>query len=282
MVYKIRHHFIHTAPLLLIAAVFGGVIRIVLALRNIADNAPSSRFSALVGDGIDEFSSRLGSAGATISSLTTDSNLWIGLTALLATTITVAASLRHLTDSIDGPGDAIAVARHAATRFAGVIGMRRAPVRWGSVYNAVTGHPIPYARVDVLDGHGKRTASTVADARGIYGFYLSAETLHSRGGIGTLVGTKDGYYGCPHQKSISSHFNFSDTDIPMVPISAAPTTGDHTSSVYMRGTLSVAFWAGVVTIPLTLLSLPTTTTTALTGLFGIAALVRALSITKRE
>jgi sugar lactone lactonase YvrE len=61
-----------------------------------------------------------------------------------------------------------------------VLGLKRKPRIWGVVYDATTKHPIPYAKVDLFDSSGRLLETRFADRDGRYGFLTSAETVQQK------------------------------------------------------------------------------------------------------
>jgi hypothetical protein len=59
--------------------------------------------------------------------------------------------------------------------LAQILGFKKRPKPWGTVYDSVTKRPLPYVRVEVLNEEGRKLQSTISDANGRYGFLISQQ-----------------------------------------------------------------------------------------------------------
>ena len=54
-----------------------------------------------------------------------------------------------------------------------ILGIRKTPKPWGTVYDSVTKRPIPFARVEILNKYSRKLQTVIADENGRYGFLLA-------------------------------------------------------------------------------------------------------------
>lgn len=59
--------------------------------------------------------------------------------------------------------------------IAQILGLKKTPKPWGTVYDSITKRPIPFARVEILNDQKRKLQSVIADADGRYGFILSSQ-----------------------------------------------------------------------------------------------------------
>jgi hypothetical protein len=59
--------------------------------------------------------------------------------------------------------------------FSQILGFTKKPKPWGTVYDAVTKRPLPFARIEILNEQSRKLQSTVTDANGRYGFLISPQ-----------------------------------------------------------------------------------------------------------
>ncbi len=161
----------------------------------------------------------------------------------------------------------------------GVLGLlpKRKKV-WGTVYDANTKRPIPFAKVQLMD-RNKRTLEThIADRDGRYGFLTTPESLsaqnvqiaiqsnangylfpsHTAASVDTFV-YNNLYYGDLITVSDKTLINF---DIPMDPVrpSVAPLLLKSPSIVLGASVVAIAdagFWLGLIMVPLNVFLAPT-------------------------
>lgn len=60
-----------------------------------------------------------------------------------------------------------------------LLGIRKTPKPWGTVYDAKTKRPIPFARVEILNRESRKLQSVITDENGRYGFLMSDELARS-------------------------------------------------------------------------------------------------------
>lgn len=91
---------------------------------------------------------------------------WVELLAVVATLVSVVSAYWVVSEWVNGPGDAAALARHATSRAATHIYDREPPMPWGIVCDARTARtarPLPLAVVDAIDDAGSVMATAIAD-----------------------------------------------------------------------------------------------------------------------
>jgi hypothetical protein len=59
--------------------------------------------------------------------------------------------------------------------IAQLLGIKRTPKPWGTVYDSRTKRPLPFARVEILNTESRKLQSVIADANGRYGFLTREE-----------------------------------------------------------------------------------------------------------
>jgi hypothetical protein len=165
---------------------------------------------------------------------------------------------------------------------------------WGTVYDANTKRPIPFAKVQLLDRNRRVLETRIADKDGRYGFLTTPESLlaqnvqililpiakeyafpsHTAATVDTFV-YNNLYYGDLITVSDQKLINF---DIPMDPIrpSVVPLMLKSPSIVLGASVAAIAdagFWLGLVMIPLNAIITPTPFTFGVMFLFlGTASL----------
>jgi carboxypeptidase family protein len=149
---------------------------------------------------------------------------------------------------------------------------------WGTVYDANTKRPIPFAKVQLLDRNKRILETHIADKDGRYGFLTTPESLQAQNvQISILPMAKDYafpshtpatvdtfvynnlYYGDLITVSDQTLINY---DIPMDPVSpsARPLVAKSPSIVFGASVAAVAdagFWLGLILIPLNVILTPT-------------------------
>jgi hypothetical protein len=60
-----------------------------------------------------------------------------------------------------------------------ILGIKKTPKPWGTVYDSKTKRPIPFARVEILNQELRKLQSVITDENGRYGFLLSDELAKS-------------------------------------------------------------------------------------------------------
>jgi len=59
--------------------------------------------------------------------------------------------------------------------LAQILGIKKNPKPWGTVYDSVTKRPIAFARVEILNEQSRKLQSVIADENGRYGFLVSGQ-----------------------------------------------------------------------------------------------------------
>jgi hypothetical protein len=165
---------------------------------------------------------------------------------------------------------------------------------WGTVYDANTKRPIPFAKVQLLDRTKRVLETHIADKEGRYGFLTTPESLiaqhvqililpsandyafpaHTPATVDSFV-YNNLYYGELITMSDQQLINF---DIPMDPLhpSAAPLFVKSPSILLGASVAAIAdagFWLGLVLIPLNAILMPSPFTLGVLFLFlGTASL----------
>lgn len=63
--------------------------------------------------------------------------------------------------------------------LAQILGIKKKPKPWGTVYDSVTKRPIAFARVEILNEEQRKLQSVIADENGRYGFLVSDQSATS-------------------------------------------------------------------------------------------------------
>lgn len=272
----VRHHFRAGFPLLALTGLGVGVYAVSSAIHDIASANVSSGFLGALGGGIDEFGVRVGTAAASLSAFSNGADRWLMAGAIAATAVSVMSAVRSLSEWIHGPTDVVGLMRHATQRAGGLVGTKATRVRWGTVYDEHTGEPIPFARVHVIDGLGSLVASGVSDLHGAFGFALSASDVFSRGGIEGLRAQKCGYGSFSRVYPVTAGSTVHSFDIPMKKVAPLNEAGPFKRSTPRRIAEGVAFWGGVLTVPMVYYAVPGIGGQLMVALFGVSAIVRAV------
>lgn len=173
---------------------------------------------------------------------------------------------------------------------------------WGTVYDANTKRPIPFATVRLLDRNRRVLETRVADKEGRYGFLTTPESLMAQN-VQISIQPNAGGYRFPAltppsiDTFIYSHLYYGDLitvsqdtlinfDIPMDPLkpSAAPLVVKSPSIALGASVAAVAdagFWIGMVMVPLSFLASPNPFTFGTLCLFLGTASLRLFNITER-
>ncbi|HTP56945.1 MAG TPA: hypothetical protein VMJ72_01560 [Candidatus Paceibacterota bacterium] len=173
---------------------------------------------------------------------------------------------------------------------------------WGTVYDANTKRPIPFATVQLLDRNRRVLETRIADKEGRYGFLTNPESLLAQN-IQIFIAASSGgyrfpsvtppsidtfvynnlYYGALITVNADTLINF---DIPMDPLrpSAAPLMVKSPSIALGASVAAIAdagFWIGLIMVPLSFLAAPNPFTFGTLCLFLGTASLRLFGITER-
>jgi hypothetical protein len=74
-----------------------------------------------------------------------------------------------------------------------IMGLKRRAKMWGVVYDSKTKHPVPLAKVELLDANGRVLETRFTDRDGRYGFLTSPTSLQQNEIVVTMRATKPGY-----------------------------------------------------------------------------------------
>jgi hypothetical protein len=186
--------------------------------------------------------------------------------------------------------------------FMGLLGLlpKRKKV-WGTVYDANTKRPIPFAKVQLLDRNRRVLETRIADKDGRYGFLTTPESLMAQQVEIIIAPSRDGYvfpsrtpasidtfvynnlyYGDLVQVNDRTLINF---DIPLDPIrpSAAPLLVKSPSIALGASVAALAdagFWLGLVMVPLNFVLVPNPFTFGTLCLFLGTASLRLFGISE--
>jgi hypothetical protein len=216
--------------------------------------------------------------------------------AVAAAAVAVASAVAALAP-LAGPG----LVAFTGQWFMGAFGLlpKRKKV-WGTMYDANTKRPIPFAKVQLLDRNRRVLETRIADKDGRYGFLTTPESLMVRHVQISILPSRTGYlfpsrtpasidtfiynnlyYGDLVEVNDKALINF---DIPMDPIvpSRVPLMLKSPSIALGASAAAIAdagFWVGLVMVPLNFILVPNPFTfgvlclflgTASLRLFGIA------------
>lgn len=170
---------------------------------------------------------------------------------------------------------------------------------WGTVYDADTKRPIPFARVQLCDHHRRVLETRIADADGRYGFLTSPESLSAFRVQVTLAPAAGGYrFPSKIPASIDTfvynNLYYGDSvvidpkilvnfDIPMDPIlPSRKLLLAKSPSIALGAGIALAadigFWVGMAAVPLNFLLLPNPFTFGIMCLFLGTASLRLFGI----
>ncbi len=177
-----------------------------------------------------------------------------------------------------------------------IFGLKRRAKVWGTVYDAKTKHPIPFARVELRDQANRSLEVRYADRDGRYGFLTSPTSVNADALLCSMVPSAKGYVfpsalvtGDP-DFIVYNHVyrggqiviradqlvNF---NIPLDPVgteaSAKAIRSAWTYSSKLGATvMDVAFWIGLIVLPLNAFLHPSLFTLALLVMFVAANALR--------
>lgn len=278
MLQYLKHQFRLVRPLI---AFFAAVV-FVLSLGRllvevvIGPRTSSLRLAQTLGDGLDEFSMLMGASVGALFAGIAQYAVWVAMIAFIATAITVMSAVRQLSHWVHGPSDIGALVRRGIARARHCVGISSPLVVWGVVHDAHSGHPLPLATVSLLDGYGSIIASSVADTAGRYGFHAPVQYAHAVAG---LLVHKDGYFFSKKVFPVPDGNPSAYADIPMERLHGI---SEKPQIVLARYGENLAFWSGVVALPIAYLSASSAGATLLAALFGCAAIVRAVGAGKHH
>lgn len=275
MLQYLKHQFRLVRPLI---AFFAAVV-FVLSLGRllvevvIGPRTSSLRVAQMLGDGLDEFSMLLGASVGALFAGIAQFAVWVAMIAFIATAITVMSAVRQLSHWVHGPSDIGAFARHMIDRARRATRISATPIAWGVVHDAHSGHPLPLARVSLLDARGSIIASMVADTAGRYGFHAPAQYARVVAGVHVR---KDGYFMPRGASAVLTATMPTNLDVPMEKLHEAVSgvaRGEHPVMCFVQ---SAAFWSGMVAVPVAYALAPSRAGVLLIALFACAAIVRAV------
>lgn len=180
------------------------------------------------------------------------------------------------------------------------VGLRKRAKVWGTVYDASTKRPIPFARVELIDAASKRVLETrFSDREGRYGFVTSAQSLQQTVLSITIRASKPGYRFPASAALPMTDFIVYDNvyrgetltlrgDAPVhynIPLDAF-SPGRRSLTDFGRGLigtwgdrlLSLGFWMGIVLVPLNWYLNQTTRNLVIMILFFLANGIRMLAM----
>ncbi|HUO75569.1 MAG TPA: hypothetical protein VMU12_01450, partial [Candidatus Paceibacterota bacterium] len=256
----------------------------------ISPTIPSTPFSGIIG-AVQAIGAALAPAQSVAAPLAVVSAVAVVATAITALVPIVSAS---------GLGGTFAFAWQWLLGGLGLLPKRKKV--WGTVYDANTKRPIPFATVQLLDRNHRVLETRAADRDGRYGFLTTPESLLAQNVQILIVASSGGYrfpsltppsidtfvysnlyYGALITVSQDTLINF---DIPMDPLkpSVAPLVLKSPSIALGASVAAVAdagFWIGLVMIPVSFLVNPNPFTFGTVCLFLGAAWLRLFGITER-
>jgi hypothetical protein len=179
----------------------------------------------------------------------------------------------------------------ATFSFLQVIGLKRKAKEWGTVYDTRTKHPVPFAKLQLIDLSGRVLETRFADRDGRYGFLVSPKSLHGGSLNVRIVASKDGYQfpsritaldndfivydhlyrGEQFEVGAKSVLNF---NIPMDPVAEHKRIWSAWGMGLLGGLtdrlLNLAFIAGLFLVPLNYIWYPTVTNLVIAIVFFVA------------
>lgn len=172
---------------------------------------------------------------------------------------------------------------------------------WGTVYDARTKRPIPFARVQLLDRNKRVLETRVADKNGRYGFLTMPESLSSKD-IQAYLEISHHDYAFPSKTPISvdklvygnlyygelltiSEKELINFDVPMDPLRPPKTpfvlaSPSITLGISVAAIADASFWLGLVVVPLNFILQPNPFSFGVLCLFLGAASLRLFGISE--
>ena len=226
----------------------------------------------------------------------------VDITSVISTTVVAASSTISAFSFFASGADIINYLIHVFISFLEIIGIRKRAKPWGTVYDAFTKKPIPFAKVKLMDEHSRVLETKIADKEGRFGFLVSAQTLTEEGVKIQLSAEKKGYRFpsgrvTPPKDTIlydnvyvggikviqtKEAANF---DLPLDPektelkeVIKAPARKMHN---FLARLADIGFWFGLVTAPLAYLSDPNLFSFIILILFLVLAFFRVFGLKER-
>jgi hypothetical protein len=269
MITHLKQHFRLALPIIagtsavVFVVLLGGLITEIASVPDI----PSAAVVQTLGDGADEFLALFGGAQQSFINWAHQHSSFAISIAIIATIFSALFAFRELSRWIRGPYDAFAFIKHAINRIKHCAGGVQ-PIIWGTVNDIKTNQPLPFATVVAVDSRGSVRATAVADVRGRYGFHVPLEHA-SEFGIARIEIRKSGY----HARHVVPQ-----EDISITPVRVHRADGE--PKKLEKIATSVAFWAGIVSIPLVFCTAPPGALgVVIVAVFGGSAIVRAIGKT---
>jgi hypothetical protein len=95
----------------------------------------------------------------------------------VAVTVPVVVSTIILVSSVVSGIPILNYLFYLAVVLAQLLGIKKTPKPWGTIYDSVTKKPIAFARVEILNEQSRKLQSAITDENGRYGFLVSEETV---------------------------------------------------------------------------------------------------------
>lgn len=188
-------------------------------------------------------------------------------------------------------GSPVSFALSQSRVFMEVIGLKRRRRIWGSIYNSQTKRPIPYAKVELYDQNKRLLETRYADRDGRYGFLTSPQSLHQDSMQIIIVPSAPGY-SFPSQivtaasdfivydhlyrgepvtiaKDMIVNYNIALDPAVSAPVSLVSRTPSILGSASVIA-LNIAFWIGIVALPINAIRSPSVLSVSLLVVFLIA------------
>lgn len=227
----------------------------------------------------------------------------VDATSVISTTVVAASSIISAFSFFASGADIINYLIHVFISFLEIIGIRKRTKPWGTVYDAFTKKPIPFAKVKLMDEHSRVLETKIADKEGRFGFLVSAQTLTGEGVKIQLSAEKKGYRFpssrvTPPKDTIlydnvyvggikviqtKEAANF---DLPLDPEKTELKEAIKIPAMKMHNLLArlanIGFWLGLVTAPLAYLSDPNLFSFVILILFLVLAFFRVFGLKERS
>ncbi|MCC6404784.1 MAG: hypothetical protein IT405_00080, partial [Candidatus Yanofskybacteria bacterium] len=242
MTTRSQHSLRLAAPLLWISAAIVAIAAIVEGVWELAQGAarPSSSFLATLGDGLDVFAVKLEGIPQFFASFGSTHANNLTVAAIFTSIVSCTIALRQISLWIRRPADIIHASRYAAHRTRRMLASADRYEHWGHVVDVISGTPIAFAAVHLLDRHGGTVAHTISDSEGRFGFSAPRASLADAGESVSLFVRKAGW---THTATVQEGRG------AMMTASGSGTAGTSISSAL--GVLGrLAFWGQVGIVPL--------------------------------
>lgn len=180
-----------------------------------------------------------------------------------------------------------------------IIGLKRRAKVWGCTYDSVTKRPIPMTKIELFDTSGRVLETRFADRDGRYGFLTSPASLHAQELRVQIRATKPGYTFPSMRAVIGTDYIVYDNvyrggelvlhgesvlhfNIPMDPVSARRTVfsglGQGLFGPLGDRILSLAFFIGLIVMPINIWYFPTTKNIIIAAVFLLVNSVRIFAL----